>query len=88
MIIDYKMKLELGKELEKIRETGTANNEFRCMHGCYARAQVGSNQRNSEVLDLWSEDTKHDAFFTQCIGHLLCLAGEGFPGFSMYLFSG
>ena len=31
MIIDYKMKLELGKRVRKFRETGKANEEFHFM---------------------------------------------------------
>ena len=64
MVIDYKMKLELGKRIREIQrdwygEWGIS------LHGCYLVAQVDENQRSSEVCDLWSEDTKQDAFFTQ-----------------------
>ena len=35
------------------------------LHGLLAIAQVNENKKVSEVLDLWSEDTKQDSWFTQ-----------------------
>ena len=79
MIIDYKMKLELGKRVREIQRDWYGKRGI-SLHGCYVIC---------EVRDLWSEDTKQDAFFTQsaldiCFAWLEMV----FPGFSMYLFSG
>lgn len=88
MVIDYKMKLELGKRVREIQRDWYGKRGI-SLHGCYVVAQVAENERNSEVLDLWSEDTKQDAFFTQSALDI-CFAWleRVFPGFSVYLFSG
>jgi hypothetical protein len=88
MVIDYKMKLELGKRVREIQREWYGKRGI-SLHGCYVVAQISENERCSEVLDLWSDDTKQDAFFTQsaldiCFGWL----EKSFPGFSIYLFSG
>ena len=64
MVIDNKMKLELGKRVREIQRDWYGKWGI-SLHGCYVVAQVDENQRSSEVFDLWSEDTKQDAFFTQ-----------------------
>lgn len=52
-------------------------------------AKVSENEKNSEVFDLWSEDTKQDAFFTQSASDVCFTWLERtFPGFGVYLFSG
>ena len=88
MIIDYKMKLELGKRVREIQRDWYGKRGI-SLHGCYIVAQIAENERNSEVLDLWSEDTKQDAFFTQSALDV-CFAWleRVLPGFSVYLFSG
>ena len=40
------------------------------MRGCYMIAKVSDNEKSSEVFDVWSEDTKQDAFFFASI-HLV-----------------
>ena len=46
-------------------------------------------QKNIEVIDLWSEDTKQDAWFTQSALDIGFRWLESFYlGFSVYLFSG
>ncbi|KAM7438403.1 hypothetical protein ABFA07_012113 [Porites harrisoni] len=87
MVIDCKMKLELGKRTREIqrdwyRKTGIS------LHGCYIVAQIGENEKSCEVFDLWSEDTKQDAFFTQsALDVCFTWLERAFLGFSVYLFS-
>jgi len=59
------------------------------LHGCYVMAKVSDNEKTSEVFDLWSEDTKQDAFFTQSMLDM-CFTWlkRTFRGFAVYLFSG
>lgn len=77
MIIDYKMKLELGKRVREIQRDWYGKRGI-SLHGCYIVAKIAENERNSEVLDLWSEEQKEGCiFYTECFGRLLCLAGEG-----------
>ena len=46
-------------------------------------------QKNIEVIDLWSEDTKQDAWFTQSALDIGFRWLESVSlGFSVYLFSG
>lgn len=46
-------------------------------------------QKNIEVIDLWSEDTKQDAWFTQSALDIGFRWLESvYLGFSVYLFSG
>ena len=59
MIIDYKMKLELGKRTREIQRDWYGKRGI-SLHGCYVIAKVSENEKNSEVFD-----TKQDAFFTQ-----------------------
>lgn len=50
---------------------------------------MAEGQRKTEVIDLWSEDTKQDAWFTQsalAIGFRWL--ETAYRGFSVYLFSG
>ena len=50
---------------------------------------MAGNQRKAEVIDLWSEDTKQDAWFTQSALDIGFRWLESvYPGFSVYLFSG
>ena len=50
---------------------------------------MSAGERKAEVIDLWSEDTKQDAWFTQsaldiCFRWLETV----YPGFSVYIISG
>lgn len=88
MIIDYKMKLELGKRTREIQRDWYGKRGI-SLHGCYVVAQVTENEKSSEVFDLWSEDTKQDAFFTQsALDVCFTWLERTFPGFAVYLFSG
>ena len=88
MVIDYKVKLELGKRVREIQRDWYGKRGI-SLHGCYVVAQVDENQRSSEVFDLWSEDTKQDAFFTQsALDVCFSWLERVFPGYSVYLFSG
>ena len=62
VIIDYKMKLELGVHLCEIQRDWYGK---RSLHGLLARAQVEENKNVCEVLDQWWEDTKQDSWFRQ-----------------------
>lgn len=51
--------------------------------------KVAEDQRKTEVIDLWSEDTKQDAWFTQSALDIGFRWLESvYPGFQVYLFSG
>ena len=60
MVIDCKIQ-SLTREIQRdwYGKTGIS------LHGCYIVAQIGENEKSCDVYDLWSEDTKQDAFFTQ-----------------------
>ena len=45
-------------------------------------------QKNIEVIDLWLEDTKQDAWFTQSALDIGFRWLESVLGFSVYFFSG
>lgn len=50
---------------------------------------MAEGQRKTEVIDLWSEDTKQDAWFTQSALDIgFRWLETAYPGFSVYLFSG
>ena len=50
---------------------------------------VTENKKGGEVFDLWSEDTKQDAFFTLSALDVCCTSLERtLPGFAGDLFSG
>ena len=88
VVIDYKMKLELGKRSREIQRDWYGKRGL-SLHGCYVVAQVGESEKSSEVLDLWCGDTKQDAFFTQsALDVCFTWLERTFPGFSVYLFSG
>ena len=45
-------------------------------------AQIAVDDRRIEVLDLWSEDTKQDIWFSQSALDVgFCMDEEGFPEF-------
>ena len=88
VVIDYKMKLELGKRSREIQRDWYGKRGL-SLHGCYVVARLVEQERSSEVLDLWSDDTKQDAFFTQsALDVCFTWLERTFPGFSVYLFSG
>ena len=64
VVIDYKMKLELGKTTRE-RQRDWYGKRGISLHGFYIVAQVSEGERSAEVVDLWSEDTKQDTWFTQ-----------------------
>ena len=87
-IIDYKMKLELGKRTREIQRDWYGKRGI-SLYGCYVIAQVTENEKSSEVFDLWSEGTKQDAFFKQsALDVCFTWLERPFPGFAAYLFSG
>ena len=88
VVIDYKMKLELGVRLREIQRDWYGKRGV-SLHGLLAIAQVDENKKVSEVLDLWSEDTKQDSWFTQsAMDVAFTWLQKAFPGFRVYLFSG
>ena len=88
VIIDYKMKLELGVRLREIQRDWYGKRGI-SLHGLLAIAQVDENKKVSEVLDLWSEDTKQDSWFSQSAMDVgFTWLQQAFPGFRVYLFSG
>lgn len=88
VIIDYKMKLELGKYS---RETQRQFYGKRgpSLHGFYVVAKTEEGIRESGVVDLWCEDTKQDSWFSQSALDIgFKWLEDKYPGFSVYLFSG
>lgn len=87
VVIDYKMKLELGMHAREVQRDWYEKRGI-SLHGFYVIAQVAPGEQQIEVLDLWSEDTKQDVWFTQSA---LDVGFEWmekvFPNFHGYLFS-
>lgn len=88
VIMDYKMKLELSMRSREIQREWYGKRGI-SLHGFYVIAQVAVDERRVEVLDLWCEDTKQDAWFTQSALDI-CFAWmeKIFTNFHVYLFSG
>ena len=63
VIVDYKMKLELGVRAREIQRDWYGKRGI-SLHGFLVIAQVSETERKTEVIDLWSEDTKQDAWFS------------------------
>ena len=59
VVVDYKMKLQLGKRTRENQRDWYGKRGI-SLHGFYVIAQVLPGQRSAEVIDLWSEDTKQD----------------------------
>lgn len=57
IIVDYKMKLELGVRTREIQRDWYGKRGI-SLHGFLAIAQVSETDRRTEVIDLWSEETK------------------------------
>ena len=88
VIIDYKMKLELGVHLREIQRDWYGKRGI-SLHGLLAITQVEESKKVSEVLDLWCEDTKQDSWFSQSAMDVgFSWVQQSFPGFRVYLFSG
>ena len=88
VIVDYKIKLELGMRSQEIQRDWYGKRGI-SLHGFYVIAQVDDDERRIEVLDLWFEDTKQDAWFTQSafvVG--FAWMEKVFPNFQVYSFSG
>ena len=81
------MKLELGMRDREIQRDWYGKRGI-SLYGFYVVAQVGVDERRTEVLDLSSEDTKQDAWFTQSALDVGFSWMEVFPNIQMYLFSG
>lgn len=88
IIIDYKMKLELGVRLSEIQRDWYGKRGI-SLHGLLVIAKVEESKTVSEVLDLWCEDTKQDSWFSQsAMDVAFSWLQKRFPGFRLYLFSG
>ena len=88
IIIDYKMKLELGMHAREIQRDWYGKRGI-SLHGFYVIAQIAVDERRIEVLDLWSEDTRQDAWFSQSALDVgFRWMEKAFPNFQVYLFSG
>ena len=58
------MKLELAMHAREIQRDWYSKRGI-SIHGFHVIAQIAVDDRRIEVLDLWSEDTKQDAWFFQ-----------------------
>ena len=84
VIVDYKMKLELGIRTREIQRDWYGKRGI-SLYGFLMIAQVDENERRTEVIDLWSEDTKQDAWFTQSAMDIGCRWLEKeLPGYCVY----
>ena len=82
------MKLELGMHAREIQRDWYGKRGI-SLYGFYVIAQVGPRERRIEVLDVWSEDTKQDAWFTQSALDVgFAWMDRVFPIFHVYPFSG
>lgn len=64
VIIEYEMKLELGVRLHECQRDRHGKRGI-SLHGLLVIAQVDANTKVSNILDLWSEDTEQDSWFSQ-----------------------
>ena len=88
VVVDYKMKLELGKRTRENQRDWYGKRGI-SLHGFYVTAQLLPDKRSAEVIDLWSEDTRQDTWFTQSALDVgFRWLESAFPGFKVYLFSG
>ena len=87
VIVDYKMKLELGVRTREIQRN-LYGKQGTSLHGFLVIAQVEEDKKITEIIDLWSEDTKLDAWFSQRAMDVAFRWIEGeLPNFRVYLFS-
>ena len=75
VIIEYKMKLELGVHLRECQRNRHGKRGI-SLHGLLVIAHVDANTKVSKVLDLWSKDTKQDSWFSQSA---MDVAGKNLP---------
>ena len=88
VIVDDKMKLELDLRTREVQRDWYGKRGI-SLHGFLVITQVSETERRTEVIDLWSEDTKRDAWFSQsAIDIGFHWMEKEFPGFRVYLFSG
>ena len=88
VIVDYKMKLELGVRTREIQRDWYGKRRI-SLHGFLVIAQVSESESGTEVIDLWSEDTKQDGWFSQSAMDIgFKWMAKEFPGVRVYLFSG
>ena len=88
MIINYKMKLELGAHSRETQCDWYGKRGI-SLHGCLVVAQTSAADRCVKILELWSEDTKQDGWFTQsAMDIILRWTEKAFPGYRLHLFSG
>ena len=81
VIIDYKMKLELGVRLHEIQRDWYGKRGI-SLHALLTIAQVEEDKKVCEVLDLWCEDTKQDSWFSQSAMDVgFSWLQQSFPGF-------
>ena len=88
VVVDYKMKLELGVRLRKNQRDWCGKRGI-SFHGFLVVAQVEEDKKTSEIIDLWSEDTKQDTWFSQSAMDICFHWMEhALPEYNVYLFSG
>ena len=88
VVIDYKMKLELGIHAREVQRDWYGKRGI-SLHGFYVLAQVSPEEKQVDVLDVWSDDTKQGAWFTQSALDVgFAWMEKAFPSFHVYLFSG
>ena len=84
----YKMRLELGIRSREIKRDWYGKQGL-SLHGFLVVAQIGEEEKRTEVIDLWSEDTKQDAWFSQSAMDVgFRWLEQELPGYHVYLFSG
>ena len=64
VIIEYKMKLELDVRLHECQRDRHGKRGI-SLHGLLVIAQVDANTKVSNIIDLWSQDTEQDSWFSQ-----------------------
>ena len=82
------MKLELGIRSREIKHDWYGKQGL-SLHGFLVVAQIGEEEKRPEVIDLWSEETKQVAWFSQSamdVGSRWL--EQELPGYHVYLFSG
>ena len=88
VIVDYKMKLELGVRSREAQRDWYGKRGI-SLHGFLVIAQISEDKKVTEVIDLWWEDTKQDAWFSQSAMDVgFRWMEKELPGFRVYLFSG
>ena len=88
LVVDYKMKVELGVRTRENQRQWYGKRGI-SLHGCYIVAHTVNGEKVSGVLDLWSEDSKQDSWFTQsALDVILGWIEATYPGYTIYLFSG